>query len=170
MFELGGVSLKKILIVSTAIIFLAIMGNVIHAAYEENLARQEENAAKNKLLEWLYAVEPESIEEWGAQDTRIGEDPKDFIRLELKEEQKQQFCQVLKTISAEEVVLGPGSPQGMDLDIWFYCSDPGNWCFRYEEPTVYVYGVPTPLSDEVGRWPWEIRNEKLNEFLSGLLE
>ena len=162
--------MKKILYASAAILFLIIMGNVIHAAYVENVAKQEENTAKNTLLEWLHAVEPESIEEWGADDTRIGEDPKDFIRLELKEEQKQQLCQALKTISVEEVILGPGSPRGKDLDIWFYCSEPGNWSFRFEETTVYVYGVPDPLSDEIGYWPWEIRNDKLNDFLAGLLE
>lgn len=161
--------MKKVLFTIAAITCLMVIGNVIHTAYKENIVRQEENAAKNTFLEWLHTVKPESIEEWGAQDTRTGKESRDFIEIELKDEQKEELCQALMAITVKDVVVGPGNPKEKDLYIWFYGAL-GSCAFKYDGATVYVTEVPKTVSDVVGLWPFEIRNEKFNEFLSGLLE
>lgn len=110
------------------------------------------------------------IKDWSAQDTRNAQSAKDFIYFDLNDEQKEEFCRALESISIDEVSIGYGSPNRKNLDLWFMTTEEEFWDFRFDGEVVYIRGMPQKWEEENGLWPFEIRNEKLNEFLSGLLE
>lgn len=155
--------MKKKISVVIAVIALVSIGRVAYAAYEQHIA-------KHTFLEWIYEVEPETITDWGAVDTRNVQSTKDYIDLNLKDEQKKELCLALKSIKSDEVTLGRGRHDARLLSLYFFVLETMDWNFRFDGEVVWLYGIPEELQEVTGWWPWEIRNEKLNEFLSGLLE
>lgn len=156
---------KWILIIGaiTGMLLFTIIGTKMYISYEEYIA-------KKALIESLYLIETELIKDWSAQDTRNAQSAKDFIYFDLNDEQKEEFCRALESISIDEVSIGYGSPNRKNLDLWFMTTEEEFWDFRFDGEVVYIRGMPQKWEEENGLWPFEIRNEKLNEFLSGLLE
>ena len=158
--------MKKKIVFVIMIIFIpvAIIGSKL---YVEN---QKMKVARNLFLEWFNDVETEEIAEWQIFDMRNGWLPDEVIRMDIGEENKKEFCQIIKDVSVEQVKLGEGCDTREFVDLRIFTTNEQEWVLRYADNVIYMHGVPDELNELYGWWPWEIRNEKLNEFLSGLLE
>lgn len=157
---------RKGIIIGTVVtmVLLAVIGVKFY------VTNQETNAARNLFMEWFHDVEVEDVEEWRAYDMRKGYYPQEIIDIALTNEEKKEFCQLMKSVSWDEVTLGPGSPEVKMLDLQLLLAEDGAWIFRFDGEVIYVYGVPDELNEIYGYWSWEIRNDKLNEFLTELLQ
>lgn len=162
----GEIYMKKKAIVGIIIllIFVAIVGTKL---YIEN---QETKAACDLFLEWFYDVEAEEIAEWQIYDMRKGWLPDEVVRIELADEQKEEFCQMMKNVSSDEVILGAGCDKREFVDLRLFTTEEEEWFLRFADDVIYVQGVPNELNELYGWWSWEIKDDELIRFITEYLE
>ncbi len=156
---------KKLIIgLILGIVVLTLIGNKVYVVYEEN-------EAKKALLEWLYSVEPERIIQGVIIDTRNGPYIKDHIYTDMTEAHKVALCQAMQSISVDEISILDNSFIDDCLTIWFdaFVEERRTLC-KFNGEAVYVFELPEDIREQTGYRGLEIRNDKLNEFLEGLLK
>ena len=156
---------KKLIIgIILGIVVLTLIGNKIYVVYEEN-------EAKKALLEWLYSVEPEKVIKGVIIDERKGPYEKDHIYTDMTETHKVALCQAMQSISVDEISALDNNFTDDYLTIWFdaFVEERRTLC-KFNGEAVYVFELPEDIKEQTGYRGWEIRNDKINEFLEGVLE